>query len=99
MPALARALALTPRDPLDPRIVFWAPMNEPGCSGNGSLQNTRAVMMNDAPGGAVGSKPRRRRRPTKKQTRRSGKIRCAAFVLCKPFSKFGQLISQTKSPP
>ncbi|MGF6817572.1 hypothetical protein OKW33_004443 [Paraburkholderia atlantica] len=69
MPALARALALTPRDPLDPRIVFWAPMNEPGCSGNGSLQNTRAVMMNDAPGGAVGSKPRRKRRPTPKSKR------------------------------
>ena len=32
----------------DPRIIFWEPMNEPGCSGNGSLQNTRAVMMNDA---------------------------------------------------
>ncbi|HZZ06610.1 PA14 domain-containing protein [Paraburkholderia sp.] len=32
----------------DPRIIFWEPMNEPGCSGNGSLQQTRAVMMNDA---------------------------------------------------
>ncbi|WP_240766433.1 PA14 domain-containing protein [Paraburkholderia flava] len=32
----------------DPRIIFWEPMNEPGCSGNGSLQETRAVMMNDA---------------------------------------------------
>ena len=32
----------------DPRIVFWEPMNEPGCSGNGALQETRAVMMNDA---------------------------------------------------
>ncbi|WP_240655877.1 PA14 domain-containing protein [Paraburkholderia phosphatilytica] len=32
----------------DPRIIFWEPMNEPGCSGNGALQETRAVMMNDA---------------------------------------------------
>ncbi|NML35047.1 carbohydrate-binding protein [Paraburkholderia sp. G-4-1-8] len=32
----------------DPRIIFWETMNEPGCSGNGSLQNTRAVLMNDA---------------------------------------------------
>jgi hypothetical protein len=32
----------------DSRIIFWEPMNEPGCSGNGALQQTRAVMMNDA---------------------------------------------------
>ncbi|OLL28552.1 carbohydrate-binding protein [Burkholderia sp. SRS-W-2-2016] len=32
----------------DSRIIFWETMNEPGCSGNGSLQNTRAVLMNDA---------------------------------------------------
>ncbi|SMG56215.1 PA14 domain-containing protein [Paraburkholderia susongensis] len=32
----------------DPRIIFWETMNEPGCSGNGALQNTRAVLMNDA---------------------------------------------------
>ncbi|MGF6741876.1 hypothetical protein [Paraburkholderia atlantica] len=82
MPALARALALTPRDPLDPRIVFWAPMNEPGCSGNGSLQNTRAVMMNDVPGGAVGTKPRRRRRPTSKSNaaQRKNPLRRVRFM-------------------
>lgn len=32
----------------DPRIIFWETMNEPGCSGNGALQETRAVLMNDA---------------------------------------------------
>lgn len=32
----------------DSRIIFWEPMNEPGCSGNGALQETRAVLMNDA---------------------------------------------------
>jgi hypothetical protein len=32
----------------DPRILYWEPMNEPGCSGNGALQPTRALMMNDA---------------------------------------------------
>ncbi|KWF21916.1 PA14 domain-containing protein [Burkholderia pseudomultivorans] len=32
----------------DPRILYWEPMNEPGCSGNGALQPTRAMMMNDA---------------------------------------------------
>ena len=31
----------------DPRILYWEIMNEPGCSGDGSLQERRADLMND----------------------------------------------------
>src|SRR5580704_14510863 len=31
----------------DPRILYWEIMNEPGCSGDGSMQERRAQLMND----------------------------------------------------
>jgi PA14 domain len=31
----------------DRRIIYWEIMNEPGCSGDGSMQQTRAALMND----------------------------------------------------
>jgi hypothetical protein len=31
----------------DPRILYWEIMNEPGCSGDGSMQERRADLMND----------------------------------------------------
>ena len=31
----------------DPRILYWEIMNEPGCSGDGSMQERRAALMND----------------------------------------------------
>lgn len=31
----------------DPKILYWEIMNEPGCSGDGSMQERRAQLMND----------------------------------------------------